>query len=119
MAQRPARDVPRRAILLYHSVGSSPLALSQSAFRAQMEWLVKNATIATTESLLQQSDAAPLKLALTFDDGYASVFGEAFPVLNDLGATATVFLNTGCIGERDRRASDPALGHYPQDTFLL
>lgn len=32
---------------------------------------------------------------LTFDDGYRSVYDEAFPVLNKYGMTATVFLATG------------------------
>lgn len=32
---------------------------------------------------------------ITFDDGYQSVFNEAFPVLQRYGMSATVFLTVG------------------------
>ena len=34
-------------------------------------------------------------LGITFDDGYGSVYGEAFPVLQCFGMTATVFITVG------------------------
>ncbi len=119
MACHRVQSMPRRAILLYHSLGDSPLAVSVAAFRAQMNWLAKTAAVVTTEDLLHRRAPKPLSLAVSFDDGYASVFGEAFPALNEINATATVFLNTGCLSDGERRASDPALGHYPDDAFLL
>ncbi len=36
---------------------------------------------------------------LTFDDGYASLAGSAYPILADLGFTATTFLITDYIGK--------------------
>jgi peptidoglycan/xylan/chitin deacetylase (PgdA/CDA1 family) len=36
--------------------------------------------------------------AITFDDGYESVYQEAFPVLQRLGMSATVFLTAGVVG---------------------
>ena len=38
---------------------------------------------------------------VTFDDGYETVYREAFPVLQELGFTATVFLITGYCGKRN------------------
>lgn len=50
-------------------------------------------------------------LALTFDDGYESVYREAFPVLQKYGMTATVFL---VVGDRTKLGSSstylPAMG---------
>lgn len=44
---------------------------------------------------------------LTFDDGFKSVIDNAFPVLNDNGVTATVFVIAELIGEEDYlRATD-------------
>jgi peptidoglycan/xylan/chitin deacetylase (PgdA/CDA1 family) len=44
---------------------------------------------------------------LTFDDGYRSVYDEAFPVLREAGMTATVFLTVGRRGDAGERL--PAL----------
>ena len=42
---------------------------------------------------------APRRFLLTFDDGYASLAEHAYPVLADLGFTATTFLITDYIGK--------------------
>jgi peptidoglycan/xylan/chitin deacetylase (PgdA/CDA1 family) len=43
------------------------------------------------------------KLAcLTFDDGYRDFYTHAFPLLQEYGAPATVFLVAGCIGATNR-----------------
>lgn len=52
----------------------------------------------------------PRALALTFDDGYQTVYTEAFPVLADLGMTATVFLCTGGAAGAPPGAGLPPLG---------
>ena len=46
-------------------------------------------------SPLQQSD----KIAITFDDGYASVFNYAFPILEKFSVPASVFVNPAYIGQ--------------------
>ncbi|MBL7192192.1 polysaccharide deacetylase family protein [bacterium] len=42
------------------------------------------------------------KTAITFDDGYESVYTEAYPILQEMNAGCTVFLITGYIGGWNR-----------------
>lgn len=116
---RIPRIAPRRIVLLYHSLGRSPLALSAQDFRRQMEWLVQNADVVPLMEMLAGRPTAPLQAAVTFDDGYASLHDVALPILAQAGAVATVFLTTGSIGADIRQASDPMRGHYPDDEFML
>jgi len=109
---------PRRVILYYHAIGEGPDAMSQSQFRSQMEWLVTHAEVLPLDDLLADMGETPLRAAISFDDGYASVAAQAEPVLSDLDVSATVYLNTGWISEGGRRASEPALGHYPGEHFM-
>lgn len=113
------RPLRRRIVLLYHSIGEGPLALPETVFRAQMAWLTSAAAVVPLGHLISHDGAAPaLQAAITFDDGYASLYSKALPVLREFGATATVFLNTGWIADRERKTSDSAAGHYPQEQFL-
>jgi len=41
------------------------------------------------------------RVALTFDDGYESIYLNAFPILNQYGFTGTLFLITGYIGKKN------------------
>ncbi|MFO1316194.1 MAG: polysaccharide deacetylase family protein [Burkholderiales bacterium] len=112
------RAAARRVVLLYHAVGSGPMAIGVDAFRAQMEWLASEVRVVSLDALLAAETVRDLHVAITFDDGYGSVHDGALPVLTALGLSATVYLNTGSIGETDARPSRPELGHYPGETFL-
>lgn len=113
-----ARGKPRRVIVLYHAIGSSPWAVSPRDFREQAMWLREHAQVVPLAQLADGEDTAPLRVAITFDDGYASLFDAAAPILAEARLCATVFLNTGAIAERARQASDPGQGHYPGEHFL-
>lgn len=108
----------RRIILIYHAVGSGPLSLSIDHFSRQMEWLAECAKVEPLEELISQPDLPGLRVALTFDDGYHSVFSVAAPILAKHAFPATVYLNTGMIAENEHYPSDSTLGHYPQEEFL-
>ncbi len=57
---------------------------------------------------------APRTFLLTFDDGYASLAEYAYPILGDLGFTATTFLITDYVGKMntwDVRYTWKRLGH--------
>ncbi|HTQ98635.1 MAG TPA: polysaccharide deacetylase family protein [Candidatus Acidoferrum sp.] len=108
---------PRRAILLYHALGPLPPAVTVERFRAQLDWLATHAALVSLETLLTSPQTAGLQVALTFDDGYASLHDDVAPLLPQCGAT--VYVNSGRIDDSVRQASEPAQGHYPREHFLL
>jgi len=114
-----ASDRCRKLILIYHSIGGTPWAVSKKSFGAQMDWLCRVGKITPLNELLDQNVDGATRVAITFDDGYASLHDVALPILEGVGAVATVFPNTGCVGAGGvRNLSDPALGHYPGESFL-
>lgn len=109
----------RRVILIYHAVGSGPLSLPEQSFREHMNWLAENARVISIDNLLEGEGSTGLQVALTFDDGYESLYRTAAPILERAGLVAAAYLNTTCIGDCQRVASDPSKGHYPGEQFLL
>lgn len=88
-------------------------------FASQIEWLCDAARVTSLEHVLDTDLQDPLQAAITFDDGYANLHDVALPILNDLGAVAAVFVNTGCIAPGgNRKTSDARLGYYPNELFL-
>ena len=90
---------------MYHAVISpkSVVGIDPEIFQFQMEWLAANGftTISLTEvkETLETRATFPKKtIALTFDDGYESLYHNAWPVLTSLSFKATIFLVTGHCG---------------------
>lgn len=87
-------------ILLYHRVSSLDtdpwqLAVSPRRFREQMRWVRDHccaASLADMTNLPQRQVSPRLRVAVTFDDGYADNLHEALPVLEQLEIPATFFL---------------------------
>lgn len=105
--RRAARLVPRKprpAILMYHRIGRETfdpwsMLVEPDRFAAQIEWLSGSRKVLPLMEFarLNQECRLPREaVALTFDDGYASVL-EAVPLLQRLGLHATVFLPAGLI----------------------
>lgn len=87
------------SILCYHAVDRewrSPLAITPAAFEQHCTWLIRNRRmVGAAEAAVRLSTADRLPrgiAALTFDDGFKSVFEHAFPVLGRHRLPATVFL---------------------------
>lgn len=86
-------------ILCYHAVSErwpTEFAVSPAQLRSQVRFLTRRGYRPAT---LSAALARPRgkTLVITFDDAYASVLEQAFPVLSALGAPATVFVPTGYV----------------------
>lgn len=110
---------PRAVVLLYHTVGSSPWAVSAERFAEQMAVLRARARVVDLGALLTARDERPpLACAITFDDGYASVYEAASPILRDHGFPATVYLTTDAIDHDEANASDRFPGLHPAERLM-
>jgi peptidoglycan/xylan/chitin deacetylase (PgdA/CDA1 family) len=97
-----------RAILTFHGVdeSGSVLSFAPSALRSLLARVrASGHEVVPLRALL--ADATPRRVALSFDDGLASVATEALPILREAGATATLFLTTGHVGGHNDWAGQP------------
>jgi biofilm PGA synthesis lipoprotein PgaB len=91
--------------LLYHhvAVDTPPsTTISPEAFRAHLEYLRDNdfhvIELSEMVNALQSRRSIPEKsVAITFDDGYLSIYDTAFPLLEEFGFPFTLFVSTGPI----------------------
>jgi len=91
-------------VLCYHRIGG-PLELGvtrvgRSAFARQMTALARAGWRALSlDEFTRTTHDVRRTFLLTFDDGYASLATHAYPVLADLGFTATTFAITDYVGK--------------------
>jgi peptidoglycan/xylan/chitin deacetylase (PgdA/CDA1 family) len=102
-------------VLCYHAVSEgwpSPLAVTSDQLERQLDFLVRRGYRGTT---FERAVAAPppssRTLAVTFDDGYRSVFLHARPILEQLKLPGTVFVPTDLIGGH-APLSWPGINHW-------
>jgi len=114
------RNGPRTLVLTYHSVGRSQLSVPVEAFEAQMRFLIEHGRVAGLKELLSGtlSTVSGITCALTFDDGYASIYDHAFPILRTLGLPATVYLTTSAVGADVSPHSPAGMGLYPEEPMM-
>jgi peptidoglycan/xylan/chitin deacetylase (PgdA/CDA1 family) len=101
---------PSLYICAYHGLVERPLPvpdwcfLSAAEFARQIEFLAENFELLSLSEAVERLQEGPLErpaAAITFDDGFRSVFDLAFPVLEKYRAPATVFLVSGLVGTDD------------------
>jgi len=93
-------------ILCYHNLGvdsKGRLLLAASKFDEQMRYLKTNGyrviSLADFVEFTHLGRQLPQRaVVLTFDDGYKSFMQYAYPVLKELGFTATLFVYTDYVG---------------------
>jgi peptidoglycan/xylan/chitin deacetylase (PgdA/CDA1 family) len=101
----PGRTVP---ILVYHRVADrfdwSITRQRIGQFKKGLEFLKEQGFGAARLSELVQTpkDLHENKLVITFDDAYEDIYNNAFPVLRELGFTASIFVVTGYVGKPSR-----------------
>lgn len=105
-------------VLMYHKIGIPPknsqlkkLWVSPNDFRKQLAYLRAQGYTPILFSEIKEFEmkrpGLPLKpILITFDDGYANNYEEAFPILKDFGMKGNIFLVFETIG-RDNIWHEP------------
>jgi peptidoglycan/xylan/chitin deacetylase (PgdA/CDA1 family) len=95
------RQADRVVVFAMHAINHahSDMAVSPGRFRQQIQSLLDQGyralAIDGLLDVLSGDKPSPPAFAVTFDDGYESVFTEALPILERLSVPAAVFLTTG------------------------
>ena len=100
---------PQVSILMYHALVEqaapylAPVHIERARFAEQMAWLAGSGLpvrpLAEALAVLRQPSTSGPIVALTFDDGYHSLYTHARPLLAQYGFAATLFLTTGAVGQ--------------------
>ena len=86
------------SILFYHAVQDdwpSAMAVPRADFEAQCAWLQRSGRVVPLQEWVRRfrsSRRPPALTAITFDDGFASVYDVALPILRRYDLPATVFV---------------------------
>lgn len=93
-------------VLTFHSIDESGSVIStnRETFRRQMKFLREAEYNVVSlkklaKGLKENADFSPKTIVLTFDDGFRNFYTEAFPVLEEHGFVATIFLVTDYCGK--------------------
>ena len=92
-------------VLLYHHVSTHTppsTSISPEDFRAHLEYLRENSFSVLPlpemmDKIRQQLPLPDRAVAITFDDGYISIYENAFPLLQEFSMPFTLFLSTNPI----------------------
>ena len=114
MSAEPDRHGCRAAILTYHAIdeAGSVLSTPPRVFAEQMRILaesgIRTVALADLPNVISAKSAGAPVVALTFDDGFLSVYEHALPVLASYGFPATVFVVSDYCGRTNAWPSQPA-----------
>jgi peptidoglycan/xylan/chitin deacetylase (PgdA/CDA1 family) len=88
-------------VFVFHEVSDNPseftkrfgLALGVNQFKSHAEWINKNFNVINPELLIGNHPLPSNAALITFDDGFAGAFNNAFPILDDLNMPSVMFMN--------------------------
>lgn len=110
----------RSLILTYHAIepGPGPLFIEPSLFRAHLAVIAESGVeVVTLDRIAEQAqngDLRPSTVAISIDDGFASVADHAAPLLVEAGVPATFFCVAGRLGGfNDFRGQRPGVPRRP------
>jgi peptidoglycan/xylan/chitin deacetylase (PgdA/CDA1 family) len=115
MSAEASRHFVRAAILTYHaieewrSVLSTPPRLFAQQMRVLADSGVRVVPLTDLPRLIASPSAGPPAVALTFDDGFLSVYDHALPALAEHGFPATVFVVSDYCGRTNGWPTQPPL----------
>jgi peptidoglycan/xylan/chitin deacetylase (PgdA/CDA1 family) len=92
------RGLAHSLVLAYHAVSPhwpSSLSVTPERLHTQLEMLIRHGYVGATFAEVARGDVPAKSVAVTFDDGFRSVFEHAFPVLSELGLRGTIFVPAG------------------------
>lgn len=99
-------------VLTYHSIDDSdsvisvPVATFDKHIRFLREKGYKSYSLIEAINYVKRgAELPPEGIVITFDDGYENNYKEAFPILQEYGYTATIFLTTGHSGKTNNWGS--------------
>jgi peptidoglycan/xylan/chitin deacetylase (PgdA/CDA1 family)/GT2 family glycosyltransferase len=113
----------RTPVLMLHSVSAprerhlKSLYISPERFTRFMEWLKRAGYTSALPVEWEKRTADKRRVVLTFDDAYDDFMSGAFPVLDRLGFTATVFVVVDRIGKTNEW--DGSRGFKPRRLLSL
>ena len=106
----------RLPILTFHTLDNPPSVTSFSPRLFQLGLTSLHENGYRTISLLEAADCLRMKksfpeksFVITFDDGYETVYKVAFPILQDYGMSATIFITVGENGSHQDEEKLPSL----------
>lgn len=86
------------------------MLITTRMFERQIDWIASRYRITTLDEIGSRLEAGePFEqrlAAITFDDGYADLYHNAFPILRRKGHPAAVFVVTDLIGRREMQRFD-------------
>jgi len=91
---------PSGRLLCYHSVGQADLGVndcSPSRFRRHIEFAIRHGFRFVPAAAIASGRGELRDLAITFDDGWKSVFTVAAPLLREYQIPWTLFVTTGLV----------------------
>jgi peptidoglycan/xylan/chitin deacetylase (PgdA/CDA1 family) len=97
------RRIPVARILAFHDVSQDQVR----SFRKKLETVKATANIVSLDDILaDRMSRKKINVAITFDDGYRGWNDNVFPILRELGVTATFFVSSGFVGLREEEERD-------------